>query len=87
MSIRCVRNFYMNADVEGYQNMISGGPRNANGTMSITVTQRNDGCVDEAVTIKCYRTITVENEKEIVRLITSVRDKDGNEVYKYETER
>ena len=56
--------------------------------MSITVTQRNDGCVDEAVTIKCYRHVIIQEDgKEIVRLITSVRDKDGNEVYRYETVR
>ena len=88
MSIRNVRNFYMTGSVDGYQSDLSAGPTSKYGGMSIDITQRNDGSVDTAISIRCYRhLIFTDSGEEIVRLITSVRDKDGNEVYRYETVR
>lgn len=85
---RNVRNFYLNADIDGYQNNLGGGPRRKEDGMSINITQRDEGEVMTAVSIMCYRqVITQESGKEIVKLITSVRDKHGKEVYRCETYR
>ena len=48
-----VRNFWVEADVDGYQNMVSGGPRGKTSGMDVTVYQREDGGIKTAVQIFC----------------------------------
>ena len=49
-----VRNFYMNADINGRKTALYGGPSARNGGMSIRITQRNQGGIDDAVSIQCF---------------------------------
>ena len=73
-----VRNFWVEADVDGYQTMLDGGPRRKDGGMDVTIYQRDDGCIKTAIRICCR----AYGEK----LVTTV-DVDGERVGKYETRR
>lgn len=48
-----VRNFYIEADIDGRQTILSGGPARKDGGMRITITQRDDGAIRRAFTIAC----------------------------------
>ena len=49
-----VRNFWIEANIDGRNTDLSGGPRNKEGGMNIHVYQRNDGSIEDAVTLSCY---------------------------------
>lgn len=49
-----VRNFWVEADIDGYKTKLKGGPRNKNGGMKITLYQRREGEIVEAVSIYCH---------------------------------
>jgi hypothetical protein len=49
---RCVRNFWIETDVDGKKERVATGPRQANGGFETTIKMRNDGDVAEAGTIK-----------------------------------
>ena len=74
-----VRNFWIDADVDGRETMLSGGPRAKTGGMTIRVKQRKNGFVSNSVSVNCFEHDGV--------LTTIVHDKDGNEVYRYSTDR
>ena len=64
-----VRNFWVEADIDGRQTMLSGGPRAKNGGMDVTIYQRDEGSIKTAVRIssrewcgKLTTTISVNNE-------------------------
>ena len=41
-----VRNFYVEADIEGRETMLGGGPRNKEGGMTTNIYQRDDEITD-----------------------------------------
>ncbi len=58
-----VRNFWADLDVDGYQNMVGGGPRRKDGGMEVTVYQREDGRIETACRVICRsygNTLTTE---------------------------
>lgn len=57
-----VRPFYISADIEGRKTELTGGPRRKDGYMNIEITQRDEGAITTAFTIRCY----LETNKEIV---------------------
>lgn len=48
-----IRNFWVEADVEGRETILSGGPRAKDGGMRITLYQRSDGQSVEILSIDC----------------------------------
>lgn len=60
-----VRNFWIDADIDGRQTMLSGGPRSKDGGMGVTVYQRNEGCIERAVTVSCW-----EADGELITSVT-----------------
>lgn len=49
-----VRNFWIDANIDGRQTELSGGPRAKDGGMTVTLKQRNKGAIVEAVRLECY---------------------------------
>ena len=48
-----VRNFYVEADVDGRATSLGAGPSNKTGGMRVKIFQRNCGEIEEALTIRC----------------------------------
>lgn len=48
-----VRNFYVQAKVDGRASTLGAGPQSKTGGMTVEIFQRNHGEIEEAVTIKC----------------------------------
>ena len=44
-----VRNFWVEADIDGYNSTPAGGPRRRDGGMDVTLYQRKDGGIETAV--------------------------------------
>ena len=74
-----VRNFYVEANIDGRETTLGGGPKNKQGEMSVRIYQRDDGAISEALMIDC-------EERDGV-LTTKVYDKDHNLLFTYETKR
>lgn len=75
-----VRNFYVEADIDGRQTKLGGGPKAKDGEMTVHIHQRHDGeIVSDAIKIRC----TERNGK----LMTEVFNHEGICVFSYETER
>ena len=74
-----MRNFYLTADIDGRQTLLTGGPRAKDGEMRVEIRQRDDGYSVVAFVIKCIE----RNGK----LITEVFNQDGVEVVRFETDR
>lgn len=74
-----VRNFWIDADIDGRKTMLSGGPSAKDGGMSISIKQRDDGGIVTAFKVYCYE---VDGE-----LITEVIDTTGACVATFETKR
>ena len=74
-----VRNFWIDADIDGRATELSGGPRAKDGGMSVTLKQRKEGGIFTALKIEC-----MEYDG---NLLTRVYNKDGNLVCVCETER
>ena len=49
-----VRNFYVSCDIDGRSTLLEGGPRNNAGGMTAKFTQREDGSIVNALTVRCY---------------------------------
>ena len=75
-----IRNFWIEADVDGYKTTLEGGPRNKNGGLEAMIYQREDGRITTAVKIDCF----VDSEG---KLVTEIRNNNGNVVLKNVTER
>ncbi len=69
-----VRNFWIDADIDGRQGMVSGGPRTKDGGMFIKIYQRDQGSIVTACTIQC----AVEPDGKLVTYV------NGEEVYESE---
>ena len=65
-----VRNFWIDADVDGKKMLLSGGPRAKDGGMRVTIKQRDKGEITTAFTISCRE---IKGE-----LVTEVFDKNGH---------
>ena len=74
-----VRNFYVEADIEGRGTMLGGGPRNKEGGMTTNIYQRDDGGI--------VQVLKVVSREYNGKLTTEVFDKDGNKIYTYGSER
>lgn len=48
-----VRNFWIDADIDGRATMLAGGPRGKRDGMDVTIYQREDGGIETAVRIFC----------------------------------
>lgn len=48
-----VRNFWINARVDGRRTNVAGGPRARDGGMSVTIYLRSEGAVKKALSIEC----------------------------------
>lgn len=70
------RNFWIDADIDGRATELSGGPRRKDGGMSVSIKQRNEGGIQEALSIQCY----VEHIDGKENLVCRVVDKVANKV-------
>lgn len=75
-----VRNFWVDADVDGRQTMLGSGPRAKNGGMEVTLYQREDGCISTALRIACR--VNWQGQ-----LVTTARNANGEVVFEFVTER
>ena len=74
-----VRNFYVEADIDGRATTLRGGPASKEGEMTIHVHQREDGCIlRDVVTVVC---------KEHDGVLTTTVLLDGKVQGKYESKR
>ena len=74
-----VRNFYVDANIDGRQTMLGGGPRAKDGEMTVCIYQRVDGGISDPVKIVCKERNGV--------LTTEIFTPEGLCIYKCETER
>lgn len=74
-----VRNFYVEANIDGRETTLGGGPRNKEGDMTVRLYQRDEGAITEVLMIDC--------DERDGNLITRVFDKDHNLLFTYETKR
>lgn len=74
-----VRNFYVEADIDGRQTMLGGGPRNKQDGMTVCIYQRVDGGISDPVKIVCRERNGV--------LTTEIFTPEGLRIYKCETNR
>ena len=74
-----VRNFWVDADIDGRETMLSGGPRAKDGGMSVIIKQRSKGDITTSLRILC----TEHNGS----LITQVYDVNHKLIFEKETER
>ena len=49
-----VRNFWIDADIDGRQTMLSGGPKSRDGGMRVNIYQRDEGGILHVISINCY---------------------------------
>ena len=74
-----VRNFYVEANIDGRATKLGGGPASKTGEMSVRLYQRDDGAITDALLIEC-------RERD-GQLITEVYDKNHNLIFTNETKR
>ncbi len=73
------RNFWINAEIDGRETPLAGGPRSKDGGMDVLLTVREDGGISDGVRITCRS----DGEKNIVR----VWGPDGEKLYEREYKR
>lgn len=49
-----VRNFYINANIDGRQTNLTGGPANKDGGFDLLITQRDNGSIIDAAKIEGF---------------------------------
>lgn len=74
-----VRNFYVEANIDGRQTTLGGGPKSKTGEMTVRLYQRDEGVITDALLIEC--------KERDGKLITEVYDKDHNLIFTNETMR
>ena len=74
-----MRNFWIDADIDGRATMLSGGPRRKDGGMNIAIRMRDEGRSVVGCSIDCYECDD--------SLCLRVYDGNGDLVYETETER
>jgi hypothetical protein len=75
-----VRNFWVDASVDGRKTDVGTGPRAKNGGMEVTLYQREDGCISTALRIACR--VNWQGQ-----LVTTARNANGEVVFEFVTER
>ena len=73
------RNFWINAEIDGRETPLAGGPRSKDGGMDVTLLVREDGGISDGVRITCIS----DGEKNTVR----VWGPDGEKLYEREYRR
>ena len=74
-----VRNFYTETTIDGRRTKLAGGPQSKTGGMCIRITQRAQGTIEPACTIRCF--------EEDGKLVTVVYDDVGIAIYEKHTTR
>ena len=74
-----VRNFWVDAYIDGRATELSGGPRAKDGGMCVSIKQRSEGAITNALKIKCREV----NDS----LVMEVFDNYGELIHTFETER
>lgn len=74
-----VRNFYVEANIDGRATTLGGGPKSKTGEMTVRLYQRDDGAISDALLIEC--------KERDGKLITEVYDKNHNLIFTHETTR
>ena len=75
-----VRNFYVEADIDGRQTTLGGGPASKTGEMTVRIHQRDDGgLVSDVVKVRCRERNGI--------LTTEVYNNKGELVFPYESKR
>lgn len=74
-----VRNFYVEANIDGRQTTLGGGPASKTGEMTVRLYQRDNGEITDALLIEC--------KERDGNLITEVYDSNHNLVFTYGTMR
>ena len=75
-----VRNFWVEASIDGYKTKVKGGPRRKEDGMNLTIYQRENGAISTAFRVNCRVTPSGN-------LITSVFDENGKLLTSYQTTR
>lgn len=70
-----VRNFYLKATIDGRKTPLSGGPGTKDGGMWLHVTRRNQGKIEDAISLECF----VKTDGET--LCINVFGPDGNTIW------
>ena len=58
-----VRPFWVEADIDGRKTLLAGGSRSSTGEMTVKISQRSDGSIEQPVTIRCYRKMVNNEDK------------------------
>jgi len=74
-----VRNFWIDADIDGRKTELSGGPASKEGGMTVVIKQRDEGNIVRALKVYCY-----ESDGE---LFMEAFDTDNKPVCKFVTKR
>ena len=74
-----VRNFWVDANIDGRKTELQGGPASKEGGMKVVIKQRDEGGIVTAVKVYCY--------EEAGNLITAVYNNDCELVARFETKR
>lgn len=74
-----VRNFWIDASIDGRKTDLSGGPASKEGGMDVTIKQRSKGGIVTAYRIHCYECVG--------ELVTKVYDTNGELICRHVTER
>lgn len=77
---RCVRNFWVDAEIDGRSTTLSGGPTGKAGGLDATFFIRDDGAVAEALTVSGFAHSDGS-------LVLRVKDADGKVVHEVKTSR
>lgn len=78
--MRVVRNFWINARIDGRNTNLSGGPRSKGGAFEQTIYQRSDGSVTVAAQIDAYAMTDGT-------LVLRITDGQGNLIHEHRTNR
>lgn len=71
-----VRNFWIEADIDGRKSTLAGGPRGKADGMEIDIYQRDDGGIFRAIDIWCY----VDEDGNLITRIHNRQNEDITEV-------
>lgn len=74
-----VRNFYVEANIDGRATTLGGGPKSKTGEMTVRLYQRDDGAITDALLIEC--------KERDGNLVTEVYDHNHKLVFAYGTMR
>ena len=72
-----IRNFWVTANIDGRGTKLAGGPRSKDGGMDITLYQRDNGCIETALRIRCWEyngklfTDVAVNDERVARVETA----------------